>query len=290
MEQLPPATPAALRQLLQRCLTKNPKNRLQSIGDARILHPGADRKAGAGGTLSRCGRPRGGVSALEDECCRGRAAPVALGGWLRAAAGGGAAADRPLLQFEYPLPAGHVLATRQPARARGVTRWTTRGVYGAARSGRPPRIFVRSLECGNRDADCRELKVREPVLFARREWLAFQQGQQIKKVALAGGAPAVVVENWSRRRVRAFGPAGNHLGPERDDRLPQQPGRRAEHGPRYRRQAGRVHDARSGRPRSVASSAALSAGRQRCCSPCSVLGCRAGLVACAGLGEIVEER
>ena len=36
-ELLPPETPSALRQLLQRCLTKNPKNRLQSIGDARIL-------------------------------------------------------------------------------------------------------------------------------------------------------------------------------------------------------------------------------------------------------------
>ena len=35
-DQLPSDTPPALRQLLQRCLTKNPKNRLQSIGDARI--------------------------------------------------------------------------------------------------------------------------------------------------------------------------------------------------------------------------------------------------------------
>src|SRR5687768_1990924 len=36
-EQLPPDTPRALRQLIQRCLTKNIKNRLQSIGEARIL-------------------------------------------------------------------------------------------------------------------------------------------------------------------------------------------------------------------------------------------------------------
>ena len=36
-EQLPADTPAPLRQLLQRCLTKNLKNRLQSIGEARIL-------------------------------------------------------------------------------------------------------------------------------------------------------------------------------------------------------------------------------------------------------------
>src|SRR5687767_10882008 len=36
-DQLPAGTPPGLRQLLERCLTKNPKNRLQSIGDARIL-------------------------------------------------------------------------------------------------------------------------------------------------------------------------------------------------------------------------------------------------------------
>src|SRR5687767_8774227 len=36
-EKLPPETPAPLRQLMQRCLTKNQKNRLQSIGEARIL-------------------------------------------------------------------------------------------------------------------------------------------------------------------------------------------------------------------------------------------------------------
>src|SRR5688572_18314101 len=35
--QLPARTPVALRKLLQRCLTKNPKDRLQAIGDARTL-------------------------------------------------------------------------------------------------------------------------------------------------------------------------------------------------------------------------------------------------------------
>jgi serine/threonine protein kinase len=35
--QLPPRTPTALRKLLQRCLVKNPKDRLQAIGDARTM-------------------------------------------------------------------------------------------------------------------------------------------------------------------------------------------------------------------------------------------------------------
>ncbi len=35
--RLPPATPSALRQLLRRCLERNPKNRLHDIADARIV-------------------------------------------------------------------------------------------------------------------------------------------------------------------------------------------------------------------------------------------------------------
>src|SRR5262249_4141924 len=35
--KLPPRTPISLRKLVQRCLTKDPKNRLQAIGDARTL-------------------------------------------------------------------------------------------------------------------------------------------------------------------------------------------------------------------------------------------------------------
>ena len=35
-DALPPATPAAIRQLLRRCLDKDPKQRLRDIGEARI--------------------------------------------------------------------------------------------------------------------------------------------------------------------------------------------------------------------------------------------------------------
>ena len=37
LRQLPAHTPGALRKLVQRCLNKNVKDRLQAIGDARIL-------------------------------------------------------------------------------------------------------------------------------------------------------------------------------------------------------------------------------------------------------------
>ena len=35
-EKLPPSIPAAIQKLLRRCLDKDPKRRLQAIGEARI--------------------------------------------------------------------------------------------------------------------------------------------------------------------------------------------------------------------------------------------------------------
>jgi Tol biopolymer transport system component len=54
---LPPTLPGALRQLLQRCLTRDPRVRLRDIGEARVLLSGAF-PAGAGGSGKRA-VPRG---------------------------------------------------------------------------------------------------------------------------------------------------------------------------------------------------------------------------------------
>ena len=37
LKALPPSTPASVRSLLERCLTKDPRARLQAMGEARIL-------------------------------------------------------------------------------------------------------------------------------------------------------------------------------------------------------------------------------------------------------------
>ncbi len=46
LAKLPEATPPAIRQLLRRCLERNPKNRLRDIGDARIVLEEATRGGG----------------------------------------------------------------------------------------------------------------------------------------------------------------------------------------------------------------------------------------------------
>ena len=91
LEALPDDTPAAMRRLLARCLERDPKNRLQWIGDARLdlaearNSEGAEREAVIGAT-----RPRS----------RGRE----WLGWLAAAAAVAAAAFIWLQQNEAPAP------------------------------------------------------------------------------------------------------------------------------------------------------------------------------------------
>ena len=202
---LPPDTPSALRQQLQRCLTKNPKNRLQSIGEARIaIQELIDNPMAAAVPQSRAvERP---ASPVWTGVLPWAAAAVCLAAaivvWIWRAP---SPIDRPQLQFEYPLPAGHALAHAN-RHAVEVSPDGRRVAFVAATSGTPPRIFVRSL---NRSGDTAIAGTEGAVNLAFSpdgEWLAFQQGPQLKKVALAGGSAAVLVEGLAV--AGAFGPPG----------------------------------------------------------------------------------
>jgi eukaryotic-like serine/threonine-protein kinase len=209
-EQLPADTPPALRQLLQRCLTKNPKNRLQSIGDARILIQELIEKPQqperSGGIVERTASP------WWMPVLPWATAVVCLAGgavlWMWRPA---PAPDRPSLQFEYPLPAGYFLqhANRH---AIEVSPDGRRVAFIAATPGMPPRIFVRSLNRSG-DTPIAGTEGAANVTFSPDgESLAFQQGSRLKKVTLAGGAPTVVLEGLAG--PGAFGPPGITWGPD----------------------------------------------------------------------------
>ena len=61
LEELPTATPAAVRHVLRRCLEKDAKRRLHDIGDARTELEDA---------LTAIGRPDRRNSGLQSPCCR----------------------------------------------------------------------------------------------------------------------------------------------------------------------------------------------------------------------------
>ena len=183
---LPARTPVALRKLLHRCLTKNPKDRLQAIGEARVLleeliaHPDAQAVPDDVPAYP-----------LWKKLLPWAAAPVflAAGFFLRPAP---APPDRALSQFEFPLGPTQVLlhnyrrgAELSPDGRRVV--WV-----GRADNGR--KLYVRSLDRWDAVAIPGTDGAHNPVFSPDGQWLAFQQGGQIKKVAIAGGTPVVLVE------------------------------------------------------------------------------------------------
>ena len=204
-DALPADTPAPLRQLLQRCLTKNLKNRLQSIGEARILIQDLiEKPAHARQHLDVVPRPTSAAS--WKRVLPWALAPLflAAGYVLKPAA---TPAERPLLRFAYPLPADHALL-HNSRHAVEVSPDGTRVAFLAGIGGTPPRIHVRNLDAPTETALAGTEGARNLFFSPDGTWIGFQQGQQIKKVALAGGAPVVIVESLTLTQDVNFGPAG----------------------------------------------------------------------------------
>jgi serine/threonine-protein kinase len=202
--QLPPDTPAALRQLMQRCLTKNQKNRLQSIGDARIviqeLIENPVRPAQPAVVAAAASAP------AWKKVLPWALAPLflATGFFLRPAA---PPAERPLMRFAYPLPADHALLHNY-RHATEVSPDGIRVAFISGPGGMPPRIHIRDLNAQAETSLDGTEGARNLFFSPDGRWLGFQQGQQIKKIAVAGGAPAVVVENLGLTQDLNFGPPG----------------------------------------------------------------------------------
>ena len=204
-EKLPPETPAPLRQLMQRCLTKNQKNRLQSIGEARILiqdliekppQPAPPAVVATGGA----------ATPFWKKALPWALAPAALaaGFLLNPPA---PPAERPLMRFAYPLPAGQVLLHNN-RHGLEVSPDGTRVAFIGGPGNGPARIHVRKLDAPAETSLDGTDGARNLFFSPDGAWLGFQQGQQIKKVAVAGGAPVVVVENLGLTQDQNFGPPG----------------------------------------------------------------------------------
>jgi eukaryotic-like serine/threonine-protein kinase len=188
--QLPAATPAPVRKLLERCLKKNPKERLQAIGDARTLlqewiaHP-----------ESLAERWENTAYPLWTKILIWAAAPLmfAAGFFLRTPSGPPAPA---VSQFQFSLPAGQAL-THNYRHAVELSPDGRRIAFVANTLGPPAQrqLYVRTLDQWDAVAIPGTERAQNPFFSPDGQWLGFQQGQQIRKVAIAGGTPTVLVEN-----------------------------------------------------------------------------------------------
>jgi eukaryotic-like serine/threonine-protein kinase len=207
--KLPPATPVRVRVLLQRCLQKDPKQRLQAIGDARIsldeVLAGVPDPTSAGATVRPAKR------------------------WLLWLAGGAAGVlvlaavllallyshQKPIatraMRFEIPLPekvpAGGGFALSPDGRKLAF--------IGTSADGQV-RLWVRSLETLDaRPLDGTEGATGLPFWSPDSRFIAFPSQGKLKKMESAGGpaltlcdCPSVIGGAWNSDDQIVFGTQG----------------------------------------------------------------------------------
>ena len=186
--QLPPRLPEPLRRLLRRCLTKDPKDRLQAIGEARVvleeLIANPDSKTVTGDAAPY---------PLWRRLLPWAAVPVAfvLGFLLRPSP---PAPDRAASQFEMSLPGSQLLLHNYRTGLELSPDGRRIAFVSRPDTNTPRRILVRNFDRWDAVAIPGTEGAQGPVFSPDGEWLAFLQRGQIKKVALTGGAPVIVVE------------------------------------------------------------------------------------------------
>jgi Tol biopolymer transport system component len=199
---LPPFVPPPVRQLLQRCLRKDPRARLQHIGDARlelvelgtILEPSPPVTAAVW--------PRRALKALPWLVAAGSLALAAAVFWR---------SERPTsttraTRLSLDLPSGVTLVDDYPAPF-AIAPAGSPLVLAAVESG-TTRLYLRSLE----DLSLRALPgtegARQPFFSPDGRWVAFFSGRKLLKVALDGGPVLPLSDVGSNPRGAAWAPDG----------------------------------------------------------------------------------
>ncbi|MFI4943882.1 MAG: protein kinase, partial [Burkholderiales bacterium] len=195
---LPPETPATVRSLLQRCLERDPKQRLRDIGEARITLAGAAAHA-----------PEERAAATPEVGRKRSVLPVAVMAVAAAAAGAAlawqlrpAAPVPPVVRVVESVPASFVPGVASRARL-SLSPDGTKIVVAANR-----RLYLRSLD----SLTMTELPGTSggwaPFFSPDGAWVGFSFGPGFKKVRVSGG-DAVAVTSASGRG--AWSPDGTIL-------------------------------------------------------------------------------
>jgi serine/threonine-protein kinase len=192
-QALPVDTPAALRRLLRRCLEKDPKRRLQAIGEARVQIE--DLVSGSSDDTDR--------SAMAAASPRWRALP-----WALAALAVGGLAVALIRGGAPPAPAGHlsrfVIRTASDAPLQSYAQPDVtispdglRVVYRSARDTDPGLtglLYIRALD----QFDAVPLRGTDgavgPVFSRDGAWIVYQDGRDntLKRISALGGSPVTI--------------------------------------------------------------------------------------------------
>jgi serine/threonine-protein kinase len=191
-ELLPKSLPPRIRRLVKRCLTKDVRNRLQAIGEARIVieESMAEPEAEIEGAVTP--RPVWRHVALW------MLLPlVAVGVWILKPEE--TPVSVPTLRYEIPLPEGERLTSYY----RHAVAITPDGRTLAFVSGTTPRpwafpdttsIYLRSLDQRQAKAVPGTENGLQPFFSPDGKWLGFVRESRLMKVAVAGGDPVALCE------------------------------------------------------------------------------------------------
>ncbi len=215
---LPANVPAPVRELLRRCLEKNPRQRLQSIGDARvILQERTSAQREPTGEVSRSPAPsarRAWTSGL-----------VAAG--VLAALGVGVVVGRLLPRGDVTPPSPQavraVLALPPDlSPSLGVNPTLAfspdgRTLVFRASQGGVPRFYRRALDSSDAQPIAGTEGGFDPFFSPDGQWIGFFAQSRLKKISVAGGAPVVLADVapvavggvWMRDDTIVFSPGPN---------------------------------------------------------------------------------
>jgi eukaryotic-like serine/threonine-protein kinase len=183
---LPPDLPDPLRRLLRRCLEKDPRRRLSSIGDARLEleEPAVPASASAGPTSPRARSTAGWIVAAIMTMVAAGTAIWAV--WFR----GSAAA--PLMRVTVQAPREHRLY-RDPANI-AISPDGTRVAFVTGASPSDATLWVRGLDRLDAVAIEDSVGAQLPFWSPDSAMVGFFAGGHLKVVSPGGGAPQILAD------------------------------------------------------------------------------------------------
>jgi eukaryotic-like serine/threonine-protein kinase len=189
--QLLPAHASALRPLLARCLRKDPKQRLQAIGEARIridaLIGGTSEEASAEPVTARRSSRRMASIAIAALAVGAVVGGMTMWTWVRPPSATAALPAR----FELVAPASQSLAIQGNHRDIAVSPDGQTVVYRAVGG---TRLVVRRLDQLDARAIAGISNARYPFFSPDNRWIGFFDGATLKKVSVTGGTVVTICQ------------------------------------------------------------------------------------------------